>query len=143
MLTELLHRAATGPHTETPRFLAMIQQCCDEANALLQDLLYLGELDATQLKKEPTNLNAFLDAQLSMHRLVAQEKGITLTLEMPAHIVTTQLNANKLSRVVVNLLTNALKFTPAGGRVTVRLSEHAGQPRLSVQDISVGIASEL
>jgi two-component system sensor histidine kinase VicK len=143
MLTELLHRAATGPHSETPRFLTMIQQCCDEAHALLQDVLYLGELDATQLKKEPTNLNAFLDAQLSIHRLAAQEKGIALTLELPPHTVTTHLNANKFSRVVVNLLTNALKFTPGGGRVTVRLSEHAGQPCLSVQDTGVGIAPEL
>lgn len=143
MLTELLHRAATGPHTETPRFLAMIQQCCDEANALLQDVLYLGELDATQLKKEPTNLNAFLDAQLTVHRIAAQEKGIALMLELPPHIVTTHLNANKFSRVVVNLLTNALKFTPAGGRVTVRLSEHAGRPHLLVEDTGVGIAPAL
>lgn len=143
MLTELLHRADAEPHTETPRFLAMIRQCCDEAHALLQDVLYLGALDATQLKKEPTDLNAFLDAQLSVHRVAAQEKGIILTLELPPHVVMAFLNPNKFSRVVVNLLTNALKFTPAGGRVTVRLEERAGRPLLAVQDTGVGIAAEL
>lgn len=143
LLTKLLENAANSSHTETPKFLALIQRCCDEANALLQDVLYLGELDATQLKKEPTNLNTFLDAQLRVHHLAAQEKGIALTLELPPHVVTAFLNPNKFGRVVVNLVTNALKFTPAGGRVRVCLEEPAGRPRLSVQDTGVGIAPEL
>jgi two-component system sensor histidine kinase VicK len=44
---------------------------------------------------------------------------------------------------VDNLLLNALKFTPAGGSVRVCLTEHAGQPRLTVQDTGVGIPLEL
>ncbi len=68
------------------------------------------------------------------------QKGIDLVLELPPHVVTAHLNPNKFSRVVTNLLTNALKFTPAGGRVVVRLAEPAGRPRLVVQDTGVGIA---
>ncbi|MFD2788075.1 PAS domain-containing sensor histidine kinase [Hymenobacter rubripertinctus] len=143
MLTELLHRDAASAEPETPQFLQLIEQSCNEANALLKDVLYLGGLDATRLKKEPINLNAFLDAQLTVHRLAAQEKGIALALELPPHVVTVHLNPNKFSRVVVNLLTNALKFTPAGGRVVVRLEEPAGRPRLTMQDTGVGIAPEL
>lgn len=143
MLTELLHRDAASEEPETPQFLKLIEHACDEANTLLQDVLYLGELDATRLKKEPTNLNAFLDTQLTVHRLTAQEKGIDLVLELPPHVVTVPLNPNKFSRVVTNLLTNALKFTPAGGRVVIHLEEHAGRPRLTVQDTGVGIAPAL
>ncbi|MEJ7663147.1 MAG: PAS domain-containing sensor histidine kinase [Hymenobacter sp.] len=143
MLTELLHRDAASEEPEAAKFLELIEHSCDEANVLLQDVLYLGELDATRLKKEPTDLNAFLDAQLAVHRLAAQEKGIALVMELPPHVVTAQLNPNKFSRVVTNLLTNALKFTPAGGRVVVRLEEPAGRPRLTVQDTGVGIATAL
>ncbi|GAA3953666.1 PAS domain-containing sensor histidine kinase [Hymenobacter algoricola] len=143
MLTDLLRRAATSEEPEASKFLQLIEQSCNEAGALLQDVLYLGELDATQLKKEPTNFNAFLDTQLTVHRLAAQEKGIDLVLELPPHTLTAQLNPNKFSRVVTNLLTNALKFTPTGGQVLVRLEEPAGRPCLTVQDTGVGIAPAL
>jgi two-component system sensor histidine kinase VicK len=56
--------------------------------------------------------------------------------------VLADLNPNKFGRVVDNLLGNALKFTPSGGRVTVRLSEHTGRPLLTVQDTGVGIPVE-
>ncbi|AMJ64021.1 PAS domain-containing sensor histidine kinase [Hymenobacter sp. PAMC 26628] len=143
MLTELLRRDGAGQESDAPKFLGLIEHACDEASALLQDVLYIGEMDATRLKKEPTDLNAFLDTQLTLHRVAAQQKGVALTLELPPHVVTAPLNPNKFNRVVVNLLTNALKFTPAGGRVVVRLEEPAGRPRLSVQDTGVGIAPAL
>lgn len=53
--------------------------------------------------------------------------------------MTANLNSNKSGRVIHNLLANALKFTPAGGHVWVSLRHHAGRPRLTVQDTSVGI----
>ncbi|MDJ0366527.1 PAS domain-containing sensor histidine kinase [Hymenobacter sp. H14-R3] len=143
MLTELLRRDVGNPEPETPKLLALIEQACAEANALVKDVLYLGALDATQLKKESTNLNAFLEAQLTVHHLTAQAKGLALALELPPQMITAHLDPNKFSRVVANLLSNALKFTPRGGRVVVRLEAHAGRARLTVQDTGVGIAAEL
>jgi signal transduction histidine kinase len=95
-------------------------------------VLYLGDLGAAQLKKEPTDFNAFLNVQLSEHHIAAQKKGINLTLEFPPHVAITSLNPNKFIQVVVNLLTNALKFSLVGMRVVVRLSVHTSRPRLSV-----------
>jgi len=150
MLVELLRCSAArldpsppGDQGENGHFLRLIEQACAEANNLLQDVLYLGELDAKQLPKHPTDLNAFLTAQLPVHRLAAQEKGIALTLELPPHPVSARIHPDKFGRVLDNLLTNALKFTPARGRVVVRLAEHAGRPRLTVQDTGIGIAPEL
>ncbi|WP_210522220.1 PAS domain-containing sensor histidine kinase [Hymenobacter terricola] len=143
LLTALLRRDVFNPKAEIPKFLALIEHACNDATTLLKDVLYLGELDATRLQKEPTNFNAFLDTQLTAHRLTAQEKGIELVLELPPQVVTANLNPDKFSRVVANLLTNALKFTPAGGRVVVHLEEHAGRARLTVQDTGVGIAAAL
>jgi two-component system sensor histidine kinase VicK len=128
--------------SQTPQFLAIIEQAAGQAEAILKDVLYIGELDAVQLHKQPLDFAAYLDAQLAAHRLAAQAKGVVLELEVPPHVVTANLNPNKFGRVVNNLLTNALKFTPAGGCVRVCLSEHAGRPRLTVQDTGVGIAAE-
>jgi two-component system sensor histidine kinase VicK len=139
LAVELLRRDEGG---ETPRFLAIIEQAAVQAETILKDVLYIGELDAVQLHKQPLDFAAYLDAQLAPHRLAAQAKMIKLVLEVPPHGVTANLNPNKFGRVVNNLLTNALKFTPAGGRVRVCLSEHAGRPRLTVQDTGVGIAVE-
>lgn len=150
LLVELLERGAGGTATgpadspgETARLLRLIKQSCDEANALLKDLLYLGELEATKLEKYRLDCTAFLDAQLGVHRLAAQEKGIALALEMPAQVLHASFNPDRFRRVVANVLTNALKFTPSGGQVTVRLQAHRQGVRLSVQDTGVGIPAAL
>jgi two-component system sensor histidine kinase VicK len=137
---ELLRRDAGS---EGPRFLAIIEQAAGQAEAILKDVLYIGALDAEQLHKQPLDLAAYLDVQLAPHRLAAHAKGVALELDVPPHAVPAKLNPNKFGRVVNNLLTNALKFTPAGGRVRVGLREHAGRLRLTVQDTGAGIPAAL
>lgn len=139
-MVKLLRRDPGG--SQTPKLLDLIEQSASQAEAILQDVLYIGELDAVQLLKQPVDFATYLDAQLAAHRLAAQAKGVVLVLEVPSHPVRANLNPNKFGRVVNNLLSNALKFTPAGGRITVRLSENAGRPRLTVQDTGVGIPAE-
>lgn len=142
MLAELLRREdAPGPEADT--LLTLIERACDEANHLLRDVLYLGQLDAVRLQKQPVNLNAFLETHLAPYRLAAREKRITLALELPPHTVEANHYPDQLRRVLANLLTNALKFTPAGGAVWVRLLEHEGRARLVVQDTGMGIPPEL
>lgn len=127
---------------ELPKFLGIIDQAATQALAILQDVLYIGALDAAQLPKQPTDLHTYLDTQLAAHRFAAQAKEIALVLELPPVPLQANLNLNKFSRVVDNLLANALKFTPAGGRITVRLGEHEGRPQVAVQDTGVGIPAE-
>ncbi|MGI4734444.1 MAG: PAS domain-containing sensor histidine kinase [Janthinobacterium lividum] len=150
LLVDLLERGASGSGfasvdspLETARLVQLIKEACAQANTLLQDVLYLGELEATKLEKYRLDCNDFLDTQLAVHRLDAQQRGIELALEVPAQVLHASFNPDKLKRVVTNLLTNALKFTPTGGRVTVRLQAYGDGVRLSVQDTGVGIPVEL
>jgi two-component system sensor histidine kinase VicK len=148
LLADLLQRQAdAAPETvgtgapETARYLALIRQACADADKLLRDVLFLGSLDATHLKKQPTDLNAFLEKRLESHRLVARDRGIALHLPpQPLHF---PLNADIFGRVVDNLVSNALKFTPAGGLIAVGLREQAGRARLTVQDTGIGIPEAL
>jgi two-component system sensor histidine kinase VicK len=150
LLADLLQRQVDGvnPVSESSvkdaqRYLDLIRQACTEANKLLRDVLYLGSLEAGQLKKQPTELTTFLDARLPGHRLAAQAKGIALALEVPAQAVRANLNTDAFGRVVDNLVSNALKFTPAGGRVTVGAQEQAGKVLLTVRDTGIGIPQAL
>ncbi|MBO2010734.1 PAS domain-containing sensor histidine kinase [Hymenobacter negativus] len=136
---ELLRREQVG---EEAQYLAIIEQAAVQAEAILKDVLYLGQLDAGQLRKQSLDFSAYLDAHLDTHRLVARAKGVTLVLEVPSHAVQANLNPHNFGRVVDNLVSNALKFTPAGGRVTVRLDKPAGRLRLAVQDTGIGIPAE-
>jgi two-component system sensor histidine kinase VicK len=149
LLTDLLQRQAdaarlpTDDAPDTAQYLKLIHRACADANKLLQDVLLLGSLDARNVKKQPTDLNPLLVTRLAAHQLVAQEKGLTLTLHLPPQTVRANLHADTFGRVVDNLVSNALKFTPAGGQVTVRLVEQAGRVLLTVRDTGIGIPQAL
>lgn len=150
LLADLLQRqvdAVVGPvggsAEEATRYLALIRQACAEVDKLLKDVLFLGSLDAAHLKKQSTDLNAFLEKRLAAHQLVAHDKGIALVLHLPPQPVHANLNADTFGRVVDNLVSNALKFTPAGGQITVGVQEEAGRALLTVQDNGIGIPEAL
>ncbi|MGI4872715.1 MAG: PAS domain-containing sensor histidine kinase [Janthinobacterium lividum] len=149
LLTELLQgqfdeaQLAPDQAPDRAQYLALIRQACANANKLLQDVLLLGALDAASLKLHPTDLGALLTQRLAAHRLVAHDKGLDLDLDLPPQGVNANLNADLFGRVVDNLVSNALKFTPAGGRVTVTLREEAGRVLLTVQDTGIGIPEAL
>ena len=124
-------------------YLALVRQACADADRLLRDVLFLGSLDARHLPKEPTNLTALLAARLAPHRLAAEAKGLALAQHLPPQPVHAQHNPDAIGRVIDNLGSNDLKFTPAGGQVEVRLEEHAGRPRLTVRDTGIGIPEDI
>jgi two-component system sensor histidine kinase VicK len=125
------------------KLLTLVSQSCTTANALIQDVLYLGQLESTRLEKHRTDLRAFLRERLEVFRIVAQEKKIDLVLDLPTEAVHVAIHRDKFGRILDNLLSNALNFTPAGGSIKVRLKEHEGRVRLMVQDTGLGIPAEL
>ncbi|MCB2408786.1 PAS domain-containing sensor histidine kinase [Hymenobacter lucidus] len=140
---DLLARSSASNPEGTLHFLNLIEHSCDQAHALLNDVLYLGQLEASRLEKHHTNLNAFLDERLATFRLAAQERGIDLVLTLPPQVEHANIHPEKFGRILDNLLSNALKFTPAGGRVSVRLEKHEGHIRLLVHDTGLGIPEDL
>jgi two-component system sensor histidine kinase VicK len=149
LLVDLLQReVATHPGQGPPppemtQYLALIQTACAHAHSLLEDVLYVGDLDQHGLEKKLTDLRAYLTSRLSLHQLKAQEKGIALVLDLPAEPRYARLHPEKFGRVLDNLLHNALKFTPTGGTITLGVREHEDKLRFVVQDTGIGIPSKL
>nr|WP_262892723.1 HAMP domain-containing sensor histidine kinase [Hymenobacter qilianensis] len=121
LLTDLLQREVASragegpPPPEMVHYLGLIQRACTHATGLLEDVLYVGDLDEHDLEKQATDLNAYLTARLEGHRPAADEQGVMLALDLPAEPVYGRLHPDKFGRVLDNLLGNALKFTPTGG----------------------------
>jgi two-component system sensor histidine kinase VicK len=149
LLVDLLQREITSrsgqapPPPEMVHYLALVQEACARARSLMEDVLCVGDLDQNGLEKRPTDLLVYLAAQLELHRPEAHKKGIHLVLDVPAEPLQAQLHPDKFGRVLGNLLANALKFTPAGGSVTLGLREEQGTPRFTVQDTGIGIPGKL
>jgi two-component system sensor histidine kinase VicK len=141
---EVASRSGEGPPPpEMMHYLTLIQTACAHAHGLLEDVLYVGDLDQNGLQKRPTDLNTYLTTQLDLHQLAARVKGVTLALDLPPESLHARLHPEKFGRVLANLLGNALKFTPTGGTITVGLREQDGKTLLTVKDTGIGIPSKL
>jgi signal transduction histidine kinase len=119
---------------------------------LISSILDMSQIEAgkVRLAFEWVDVREMVESALTSVTPQAQRKGLTVTVRLP-EVVQPRVVADreKLRQVVVNLLANAVKFTPSGGKVEVRLSELGPQPRLGVdgyrievEDTGVGIPED-
>jgi len=111
---------------------------------LINDLLDLVRLDSgvMQVKREPVAMDEFLRGMASAARQVADDKRIQLVVSVSPDIGLVMVDRDKLEKIVLNLQFNALKFTPAEGRVELRLDRQNGELVLKVSDTGIGIPKD-
>ncbi|HEV7906075.1 MAG TPA: ATP-binding protein [Pyrinomonadaceae bacterium] len=128
---------------EQKNMVGMMERNTQNLIELVNDLLDAAKLESGSLQLElaPTDVRALIHEICEPLEPLASEKGITLTEELPAELPPAQADRAKLRRVIVNLLSNALKFTPKGGRVSVRAELAGAEMRVAVTDTGVGIAA--
>jgi signal transduction histidine kinase len=108
---------------------------------LMDDLrtLALAESGALQLKKEPTDLALLLRETQAAFQAQAEAAGVALTVEMVDALPTLEIDPGRIRQVLSNLVANALRYTPAGGQITLRGKVEAKNIVLEVQDTGPGI----
>jgi len=132
---------------EQKNMVRMMERNTQNLIELVNDLLDAAKLESgtLQLELADVDLRALVGEICESMAQLAREKGLTLTTEAAQDDLPRVVRADraKLRRIIVNLLSNALKFTPRGGRVSVRV-EPAGDnlARISVADTGVGIAKD-
>lgn len=137
-LLELMeHEQSTAEEQKT--YMAHIKTCCTKAELIIREIIIAAqEEDGKPLKLEKTNLNRFLsDTHKGIQRLANGNHRFSLIL--PKHEVILMVNKEKLQRVFDNLLSNAMKFTPQNGEITIELEADAQQVRMYVRDKGIGI----
>ena len=137
-------RAEARTGVDIERRLAGQLEEIDKLKRLIDQLLTLARAEAGEITiaRAAVDLQAMIAVLTDQLELVAQEKGVTLRCEF-AEPVTVTGDASWLERVLLNLLDNAIKFTPAGGAVVVRLSREDQWARIDVSDTGVGMAPDV
>lgn len=124
------------------RALEMLERSARAQALVIEDLLDLSRIVAGKLHLEPgpLDMKAVVEAAIEFTRPLADAKGVTLELETGTAPLPMRGDAGRLQQVVWNLVSNAIKFTPGGGRVTVQLRPMDGAVELRVKDTGVGIS---
>ncbi len=123
------------------RFVEIAFRHTERLGRLLNDLTDLSniELGKVSLRLAPTPLRPIVDSVLELVAAKARDGEVTLTTEV-SEMIHVQADRDRLVQVLINLVDNAVKYTPAGGAVTVRARPTAdGRVEVSVSDTGVGI----
>jgi signal transduction histidine kinase len=112
--------------------------------SLINDILDLSKVEAGRMELELTDfdLPTAIDNALTLVRERAVRRGITLGSKLDDRLGMIRGDKRKLKQVLLNLLSNALKFTPEGGRIDLHAALNEGLVEVSVADTGVGIAPE-
>jgi signal transduction histidine kinase len=106
---------------------------------LVDDLLALSRLEASPPLMRTVNLRAVVESALSSLFDRAETAGLTLTLDAPSSLPRVRADPDRLGQALVNLLDNAIKYTPARGTVTARLTSEGGYVCVEISDTGPGI----
>jgi signal transduction histidine kinase len=138
----LLADGVPGPLTpKQARLVDIVRRSTDRLLRLVNQILDASRLRAGVLPLEhvPLDLDWLVGRAMEELRPIAEEGKVTLARERVGSRFTVQGDEDRLVQVVVNLLANAVRFTPVGGRVTVRLIDAGPECEIQVEDTGVGI----
>ena len=124
------------------RLLAIIASESDRLARIVNEILVADHLDSGRLRITPAPLDALeaAGAVVNAARVVAPD-SVQIELEAPAEVPLVAADAEHLRQVLVNLVDNAVKYSPDGGRVTVRIEDRDSSVRFAVTDEGIGIPS--
>ncbi len=136
-------RMAGGNPEAMERVRATMERQVEQLVTLVNDLLDVSRITRgkLRLRKVPADPGEILRNAVDTSRPVLEEAGHGLVLELPQEPLYLEADPHRLAQVVSNLLNNAAKYTPAGGRITLRAGREDGGIRVEVEDDGIGIPS--
>jgi len=151
-MSECLEEEVFGPiNPQQQEAITMIQSRGEHLLALINDILDVSTLTTDQLRinLKPVGVTELCNASLAFVNPQAAQKQVQLTATLSPDLGSLEIDGPRMQQVLINLLTNAIKFTPSGGRVTLTVKvEDRSQPtpppgawiHFSVSDTGIGIA---
>jgi len=146
LLAETLGESIESDPQAAREFSKRISGEIEHLSQMVAELLELASIETGRLhlKREPTDLNGLIEVVQDRMRPLADANEIELVLNAAEDLPMASVDGKRISEVLVNLIHNALKYTPSGGLVTVSTEALPGQRFLAVQvaDTGVGINEE-
>jgi len=142
---ELLQTESLGDlNTDQKKALEVSLRSSNRLQALIDDLILfsLASRGELTLQLRPVDLNRAISLVAARATPKATERSLTLAVEIGSNLPDVQADEEKLSWVLAQLLDNAIKFTPAGGKVTLNVTREEKMALVSVTDTGIGIPPE-
>ncbi len=140
---ELALRKSRG-EDEYRATLSQILHETDKVSQLIENLLALARADsgAAHLRMDRTDISAIVAEACEKSKLLAAEKGLALSRNGASGPLWVQADADSIERLFMILLDNAVKYTPTGGRIDVKLGTENGFATAEIRDSGIGISAE-
>lgn len=144
-LTETLAGGALEDPPAARNFLQLMETEIDNLTQLVQELLELSRIESNRFPLERARISPcdLLRPAVERMTLQAERAGLRIHTECPDDLPAVQADAERLQQVLVNLIHNAIKFTPPGGEITASARAEGSQVTFSVRDTGVGIDPEV
>ncbi|TWI59635.1 cell wall metabolism sensor histidine kinase WalK [Halalkalibacter nanhaiisediminis] len=141
---EALEDGALSDPEIAPRFLNVTQNETERMIRLVNDLLQLSKIDSRDYKLsfEWADFGQFLHEIIDRFEMIAQDKNIEFTRKITAHPTYVEIDRDKMTQIVDNIISNAMKYSPEGGNVIVTLLHQGHNVRISISDEGMGIPRE-
>lgn len=122
----------------------VVRRSVKRMERLIQDLLDVDQIESGRLAVAPvpTDAAGLIEETGPGMQLQASEKGLSIEFHVPSEALTVRADPARIAQVLANLVGNAMKFTPAGGRIDVRLVREGEFARFCVSDTGPGIAAD-
>ena len=139
---ETLKTSAKDDPVAMARFLDIIDKQTQRLENLVNDLLILSSIESKEMKMnivaEP--LNKIIHSVIGLHKKIIEDKGHQVTVDIPVDLPKVLVDRQRMEQVFLNLLDNAVKFTPPGGKISIQAKWERPYVCVEVKDNGVGIA---
>ncbi len=142
---DLVVGGATGPLTDIQtNFLKKVKTNADRLTALVNDLLDISRIETgrIELQRVPVSIGSIIEQVMDLLRPKVAEKEQNLYAVIPPELPKVYGDPARLTQILTNLMGNAYKYTPAGGKVGVYAYVHDAMVHVAVVDTGIGIAPE-
>lgn len=141
---ETLLDSGTDDPEMTRHFLGIIASETGRLSKLVEELLYLSKIEERRVvhRWQRVEIGDLVDRVLAVCGNHAEEKGISIRANLPSRLPPLFGDPDMLAQVLINLMDNAIKYTPSGGNVTVSASTEEDEIRIDVADTGVGIPAD-
>ncbi len=129
---ELCREALADCIEESDRILKMLNTLMDVSEA---------ETGVMNLDRKVVDISALMDGVVDLYRYVAEEKGLPIYMSAP-HGLSVTADPDRMSQVLANLLDNAIKYTPAGGQISLEAYQRQAEVVIIIKDTGMGIPHE-
>lgn len=137
------HVLGRGEVAPVPRYLDQAREALERLSRLSADLVEASRGGAPHIELAPHDLQPIVAQACDWARPAAASKGVTLCYDHQGAPVTVQANTDALLSALGNLLSNAVRYTPAGGQVQVASGSEAAEAWVEMRDTGIGMAPEV